>query len=952
MRTRVSVSDAVVEAGHFAAGGNGCGFIGRADELARLTELLVEPTPVQTVVVLDGEPGIGKTRLVGEFAGRTVGPGMPMLSGRAAEFERAVPYGIFLDALAGSPEGDAPHSRQLREMLESGSRVPAGGVGGMQRRELHSRIRALLATMVGPAGLLVLLDDVHWADEASVDLLNLLLRYPPANRVRFLLATMTGQCPPLLEATLARLSPAPARLRLGPLAGTDLASWLAAEPPVRRRLLERISAGNPLYLELLAPLPTADLVALEADDCSQLEARVGLSGTIAAELRGLGTVERRIAQAAAVLGPGRDFVAIAQVAEVPPDLATAAIDRLAGRIVLREANGRLEFRHPLVRAAAYWTAGPAWRAAAHRRAAAHLRERGAPLTLQAHHLARTVDVGDEEGAAILADAARSVLGTAPGSSERWLRSALAALPDRPELAERRSELMLWHAKALSMCGQLDTARAVLHDIVALAGPHRHAAVEHLAVVERLFGRHDTSRALLNRELTLDRSGAAAQALRLELAVNEMLDGVWAEATRHGDEAIRYARLAGDSGVEAAAQTVLAGCALGTSALPTALAHIDRAGRLVDGLADPALRDELGSVALLAWIEHSVDRNLVALRHLQRGIRAARHYGRNHILPQLYTVRAIVRTSLGRVAEALQDAREAEALARRQASSEIAVLAAAVSLRPTLWVDGPEGARTILARLHTVEPPRSAWYRAISLGLIGEATLAVAESGQPDGESPPPVSMAEAVAAARRCLGPGAATALALSVEGAPGVPGGAGRLLRARGVAGGLSSQRGRVELTAARLALAAGRVDEAVACGLRAVGLFVRAGTPAPEGIARMRLAEAYFVTGDATAGRAQVGTAKGLFVAAGARWLAEEAGRAQRRFGARMPRAGLAGRLSGREAEVAELVAQGMTNQQIASRLVVSPRTVESHLARIMSKLNAPTRAAIGRHLGTLPA
>jgi DNA-binding CsgD family transcriptional regulator len=946
----VAGTDAVAEPGRGRSGRVGDGFVGRADELARLSESLVTPAAGSTVVV-DGEPGIGKTRLVAEFAGRAAGPGLTILSGRAAEFERAVPYGIFLDALAADTESDDSGSEQLRELLESGSRMPTGGGGGMRRRELHSRVRALLATMVGSAGLLVVLDDVHWADEASIDLLNLLLRYPPARRVWFVLTLCSGQCPPLLEANLARLTPAPVRLRLGPLAGADLAGRLAGEPATRRRLLERISAGNPLYLELLAPLPTADLVALDADDCPQLDPRAGLYGTIAAELRGLGTVERRVAQAAAVLGPGRDFAAIAQVAEVAPELATAAIDRLAGRIVLREAHGRLEFRHPLVRAAAYWTAGPAWRAAAHRRAAAHLRDRGAPLAVQAHHLARTIDVGDEEGATILADAACGVLGTAPGSSERWLRSALWALPDRPELADRRAELTLWHARALSMCGQLDTARAVLHDLVAQAGPHRHAAVEHLAVVERLFGRHDTSRALLNRELTRDRPGASAQALRLELAVNEMLDGVWPDAVRHADEAVRYARAAGDSGVEAAAQTVLAGCALGSSALPTALAHIDRAGALVDGLADPALRDQLGSVALLAWIEHSVDRNPAALRHLQRGVRAARLYGRSHTLPQLYTVRAIVRTSLGQVVEALHDAREAEALARRQASSEIAALAAAVSLRPTLWVEGPEAVRAILERLQAVEPPRSAWYRAISLALIGEATQTVAETGQPEGEPPVPVSMTEAVAVARRCLGPGAATALALSVEGTS-APGDAGKLHRARAVAGGLSSQRGRVELAAARLALAAGRIDEAVVSGLRAVGLFVRARTPAPEGLARMRLAEAYFVLGDAVAGRAQVGTAKGLFVAAGARWLADEAGRAQRRFGARMPRAGLAGKLSGREAEVAELVAQGLTNQQIASRLVVSPRTVETHLARIMSKLNAPTRAAIARHLGPLPA
>jgi DNA-binding NarL/FixJ family response regulator len=166
-----------------------------------------------------------------------------------------------------------------------------------------------------------------------------------------------------------------------------------------------------------------------------------------------------------------------------------------------------------------------------------------------------------------------------------------------------------------------------------------------------------------------------------------------------------------------------------------------------------------------------------------------------------------------------------------------------------------------------------------------------------------------------------------------------------------LSGQRGVVCRSDAEVLLAEGRPAEAADQARAAIDHFVHCGHIVRAALARTTLAEALLRSGAVASARDQLGQANQALTAAGAAWLAEQTRQAQRRLGARLPRpsrpAGAKGPLTPREYEVAELVAEGFTNRDIATRLYLSPRTVDTHTARILTKLEVTTRAGVARRL-----
>ncbi|GAB3137401.1 LuxR family transcriptional regulator [Micromonospora sonneratiae] len=902
-----------------------------------MTQLLGPASGSARVVVVDGDAGIGKTRLLTEYAHRARRRRTRVLAGRATEFEREVPYGLFLDVLGAATDPGIGPLATLTTCVEIASRGP---VDRAEQFRTHRRVCSLLAVAAQPAGAVLLFDDVHLADGASIDLLAYILRHPPVGPLVFVLTVRCGQYPQRLTEAIGRADPPPLHLSLSPLSTADVDSWLEVHEAARSRLLEQLAGGNPLYLEILDNLDPASLDALAGGDLPEVNPGSMVRRAIETDLCCLEQVEREVLQAAAVLGPNLSLDALAHVAEQPTHRTAAALDVLAGRGLLRQVDGRLGFRHPLVRMAAYWLSGPGWRIRAHARAAAYLQGCGVLPVQLAHHLVHGIRTGDVPGARTLARAASGVLGTAPATSARWLRVALGALPDRVDLVELRAKLRLRYAEALRLSGQLDDARAVLSELADQRSTDRYAAIWKLAGVQRLFGQHARARALLTRELDeLDGEDRDGTELALELAINEMHEGIWSAASSHARTAVR-SPIAQERGILAAAHTVLAACALAGGPLAQAREEITTAATVIDEAEEGDLRDDLGVFAVLAWVEHFVDRREEALRHAERGLRIARRYGRTHLVPHLLTARAVVQSGRGRVGEALDDAVEAQELARAQENAESLSLATAVGLIPLLWQSGPKAVAEVLDRLRLTAAPRSTLYRAIAGTHVAEACLAVGDGA--GGWS----VLTDMAGGPETTIGPASAVTFALrAVAGEPAI--GPPRLDRARTLAGDVASQLGYVELASAGLALRAGTPPDAIGHALPAVEHFTRAGTPVREGQARLQLAEAYAATGDTASARQQLGTAKQLFTRCGAGWLAQQAGIAQRRLAAQLPRSTGAGVLSRRERQVAELVAIGLTNQQIGSRLVVSPRTVECHVARIMSKLRVPNRAAVGLYL-----
>ena len=162
-----------------------------------------------------GEPGIGKTRLLGELAIRADRRGCVVLSGSAAELERDLPFWVFVDAIEAFVRSLEP--RRLAELdddvrVELGHVFPAlawqapdGGAGLVHERyRAHGAVCELLERLTAIKPLVLLLDDVHWADPASVDLLGALWRRAPDAAVLVAVALRPRQAPPRLWAALER----------------------------------------------------------------------------------------------------------------------------------------------------------------------------------------------------------------------------------------------------------------------------------------------------------------------------------------------------------------------------------------------------------------------------------------------------------------------------------------------------------------------------------------------------------------------------------------------------------------------------------------------------------------------------------------------------------------------------------------------------------------------------
>ena len=187
--------------------------VGRADELGAIESALAGLERGSFgALELVGEPGIGKTRLLRELASRADAAGHLVLLGSASELERELPFWIFVDALDEYLESLEP--RRLGALDEAvvsdlGGVFPAlaGGAGpakGDERLRVQRGMRQLLEALAAAKPVVLVLDDVHWADEASAELLGSLFRRPPAAPVLLGVAARPRQVPDALAGMLAR----------------------------------------------------------------------------------------------------------------------------------------------------------------------------------------------------------------------------------------------------------------------------------------------------------------------------------------------------------------------------------------------------------------------------------------------------------------------------------------------------------------------------------------------------------------------------------------------------------------------------------------------------------------------------------------------------------------------------------------------------------------------------
>jgi DNA-binding CsgD family transcriptional regulator/tetratricopeptide (TPR) repeat protein len=955
--------------------------VGRESELARLDGALdgveSESAPLFQVV---GEPGIGKSRLMAEVAARADERRFLEFSGRAAEFEREVPFGVFVDALdpyLGTLNLEVMRSLGEEQRGELAAVFPALGElaearpSALQheRYRAHHAVRAMLELLARRRPCLLLLDDMHWADQASLELVGHLLRRPPDAPVLILLAFRPAQAPERLRAALERAERegVSERLELAPLTQAEAEALLRLDPALRDRLY-RESGGNPFYLEQLARAARRGGVAPRGgeDPTSGQGVPRTVIESIAEEVAGLSERSRLMLQGAAVAGDPFRPVLAASAADVPEPEALEVLDELLAQDLVQTTASPLDFgfRHPIVRSAVYESAGRGWRLGAHERTGAALRAAGAPPAAVAHHVEQSAHPGDEEAIRLLTEAGHASAPRAPATAARWFDAALRLLPEGDELQQSRLELLVPLARVLGSSGQLEASRETLREVLDLlpaeAGAVRGQVIAFLSLIDHLLGRHGEARQTLMRALDglPDPTSSDAAALQAELAADCFFLGEWEGMNRWAVKARDLAREASDPLTHAAAAALLGLSRYELADLGEAREHVAEAMEIVDALSDDELALRVDACHWLGWCEHLIDHYEDSIRHLERGIEISRQTGQGHVLAPMTIGLVIANTWQGRLSEAARRTEEAIEIAHLAGSDQL--MAWAETMR--CWVAGRRGelAEAIAAGREAVrigESVAKGPYTVVASCWLADALI---ESGSPAEareallaavESPelPGVEHAfrscvyEVLTRAELALGqPEDAAAWARRAEAAVQgleLPGRESFALRA-----------------VAEVALARGRPDDAAAPALEAArkaGPGYRVDSARARVVAGRSLAAA----GDRDRAVAELESARAELSACGANRYHDQAVRELRRVGKRVGRGGRRGRgeagveaLSGREREVAELVTERLTNREIAQRLVLSERTVERHLSRIFQKLDVSSRVQVAREMERL--
>ena len=337
-------------------------FVGRRQELAAVAAALQGLGRDARYVALSGEPGIGKTRLLEELARRATDRGCTVLTGRGAELERDLPFGVWVDALddhaawLGSDRIERMLGDRVAELarvlpsIDAGDAAPAPALQD-ERYRAHRAVRALLEHLAAAAPVVVLLDDLQWADDSSLELVAHLLRRPPRAPLLVAAAFRTAGLP----GSVLGAFEAAARdgrvvdVRLPPLSAAEADVLLGdAVPPRLRDQVYRVSGGNPFYLQELArgaaagepigdagsvepgaPARAADLVATVAGAAPDAwEIPPPVSVALGQEIAALSDVARRLVQGAAVAGDPAELGLAAAAAEIANGELGGALDQL------------------------------------------------------------------------------------------------------------------------------------------------------------------------------------------------------------------------------------------------------------------------------------------------------------------------------------------------------------------------------------------------------------------------------------------------------------------------------------------------------------------------------------------------------------------------------------------------------------------------------------------------
>jgi DNA-binding CsgD family transcriptional regulator len=935
------------------------GLAGRDEELAALRKWLAEALDGRgRLVVVTGPPGIGKTRLAEELAGSARGNGQRVLWGRAVEERGAPPlwpWRRVLNAVGSVAEQD---------------RLIEGGSSDSSRSDdlAAARFRAAAAAADALTGasraadLLVILEDLQWADHASLFLLRELAAELPESRL-LVLATCRDTASDPWRASLGNLARLPGVqvLRLAPLSKTAVAGILQAAgvtmDPELARFVHARSEGNPLYVTTLARVLAAQPgAAADADAVARIAAgSAEVSHLIYSLLRDLDDGASVLLAAASVLGAEFDSGLAAAVSGTSQSASGALSAAQASGLVTRQSDrpGSWRFTHALVRDGIYASLGEDRRIALHAGAAAALEplarespERGGEV---AAHLLRSAPdraalrqaVGWAEAAAAAATSALAFEDAA-----RYLATAYAAAQSADVGDAERARLLIELATAQYRAGQL--AASLQHAVSAADAAERDGRLDLVAdaaLVVRGIGHPPVAVTLLglcDRALADERCPAARRARLLAQRASALAELGDLEAAADGSaEAMAAAAAASDPAAELDAIRARVAALSAPQHRAERLRLGTRAIELATSAGQP-LAAVLGRVwridaAYQLLNLQAVDVEIASMAQLAESTRLP--LARWHLLRQ--------QASRAALAGHLAVAREASMEARRLALRHQDPSGAGLSYVFAVWLAVIRGeAAEIPADFFDfagAAPPiptvRAPLARALfAVGRTDEARAVyetlrqLPAAGDKDTRTLGALTLLMDLIIAFRDSEMAQATydliCPHITHSGATGT---------------GVVLLSGSVHWPLGRLAALLGRTEEALGHYPAAVKINTRLGARPLVALARLDWADAL-----------KTRAARGDYEQA--RVLARQAATEARRLDMPGPaaraerlvhdleqaiRAG--DPLTPREREIAKLVSTGITNRAIASELVLSERTVEGHVRSILAKLQLTNRTEL---------
>ena len=926
------------------------GLVGRDSEMALLTGLVKEVARGRGgSVLIEGEPGIGKSTLVRAAVAEAPQAGCQVFWGAGDELSQALPLLPFLDGLRVREPGVNSRRDTIVRLLRGETTADRGTDGPAM---LAEQLLALVAEQCAVRPVILVIDDLQWADQASITLWGRLAR--SARQMPLLLAGMMRPVPQREDLlALRRVTGEAARLELTGLTEAAVAALVAAlaggRPDDDLLRLADGAAGNPLYVtELVAALARGSGLTVTETGAAELtggSAPGSLSAAIADRLGFVAGPVRDVLRAAALLGT--EF-AVPDLAIVlgrgVPDLIPA-VDEACAAGVLAESGHGLGFRHPLIRAALYDDMPTSLRAAWHRDAGRALAEAGASADRVARQLARATDGGgdtikpiDEWMLDWLARTADPLVGQAPGVAAELLTRAVASSPAG---TARYSWLASRLADALYRVGDRARAEQVANLALEYAAEADVLVDLHwtLAQCRMLAGRADESLATLDRALASPGISARYRARLLVLAARTHDNlGEIEKAGLVATDALAAASEAADNWAMGWALHVLTIVTAEQGRVTDALPLFDRA--LAVTRSDPALTD----LRLLLQINQAVtlgnlDRYKEALATAAQARHLADQIGTAMRLTQAHDVLGQLLFKTGRWDEAL-----VEVGILPEDRKEPAV--ACYDLGIAAVIGFHRGETGVARRQLAAAVPHA---ERVGHRLVVSLTLARSLDREQDGALPEALAVLtdafdgnEELEEIEDLL----ADAVRLAIE--------TGDLSTAQALTGqatalGAESQvphrqanalycRGLLDQDAPRLLAAAERYDDAGLPLLRAMALEAAAG---------------HFVDdGDRGQAREAFTGAVEIYTTLGA---AADLARVQATFRAHGIRRGPHAKhrrarsgwdsLTATEIKIATLVEEGMSNPEIAAKLLLSRRTVSTHVSHILKKLDVNSRTDIAR-------